>query len=330
MVRRTKKQIEEDYKRIREAAKKATSMKEIGEMTGLNNAQIKTCLSDHPIVERRIREQLKSNAVNSRKEKEKSQTNTKKENFTKYVIDASITGCIDIRTILAKICTIKDSKIILTSVTIKELNDIEEYPQKHRIPKDLESKDATYILNLAVNNESKFENVLIDENVGMPDDCIINYCAINKENLILLTADKEMCLKARMYGIQVQYFKKIDDTVRKANTGKKITKLWEAKKSGENLILNIFKTNHKSICVYSNNVKKDTGIVNLKIGDDVFVAVNKDSYITFAHYRMICLQPENNCEIIYYLRIYNEKELSKVANSFYKTFLKDFIAIINS
>lgn len=337
MARRTQKQIKNDYKMIKEVSEKATSMKELSDMTGLSCAQIKTCLAEHPIVERRIKEQLRSNAKNTKLKKEAAQANAKKkkskESITNYVIDASVTGTENIKEALEKILTVKNSKIVLTSITIKELNNIEKYPQTYKIPKDLQSKDATYISNLAIENADKFENVLIDEIVGIPDDCIIKYCVDNKENVVLLTGDKEMCLKARMYGVHVEYFKKLHDVGEEGkhtNATIECKNLWDAKKIGNDLLIYAGKTKNKSICVYSNSIKYETGTRSLQVGDDVYVSVNRDTYVTFAHYRITSLESINNCELIYYKRIYDEKELSKVANSFYKSFIKDFITKINS
>ena len=42
-------------------------------------------------------------------------------------------------------------------------------------------------------------------------NCIVKYCAEHKEQVILMTADKTMALKARMYGVKTKYLKQIDN-----------------------------------------------------------------------------------------------------------------------
>lgn len=56
--KRTQKEIEKDSKRIKEAAKTATTMKELENLTGLSYAMINTTLSKHPTIFKRIKEQL--------------------------------------------------------------------------------------------------------------------------------------------------------------------------------------------------------------------------------------------------------------------------------
>lgn len=340
MERRTQKEIENDFKLIKEAANKAKTMAELSEITGLTYMKIRTCLSNHPIVEKKIKEQIKSNAVTfkakgqNNKEREFVEPETQKETIFKYVIDASITGTKDIRNILEKICSIKDAKIILTSITIKELHDIEIYPKLHKIPRNIQSADASYIFNLAIEKSEKFEMIPIDENVGIPDDCIIKYCADNKGNLILLTADKEMCLKARMFGVQTEYLKKEISDNKETNSqvlpkekgGRyKAQTLYNIEFYGKDMVIKLNQTSYKSTCVYSNGKKYTVGAIKLKKGDDVFVSTNKNEYLTFAHYRITALEKENNCELIYFTRIYNKKDTYALPNSFYKSFMNDFL-----
>lgn len=62
--KRTQKEIEKDCKRLKEAAKTATTMKELENLTGLSYVMINTTLSKHPIMFKRIKEQL---AVNKKR-----------------------------------------------------------------------------------------------------------------------------------------------------------------------------------------------------------------------------------------------------------------------
>ena len=91
--------------------------------------------------------------------------------YTKnFVIDASITGTENLKHKIAKICS-TNSKIIITSITRKELLNLKKYNGEANT-----REDAKYILGLAAENEKKFINVLIDETLETPDDCIKILC----------------------------------------------------------------------------------------------------------------------------------------------------------
>ncbi len=343
--KRTQKEIEKDCKRLKEAAKTATTMKELENSTGLSYVMINTTLSKHPTIFKRIKEQLAVNKEKAEAEAQKQKeleakakaeekakkdamvketkqsetvTSNKNDDISGFVIDASITGIEDLRDILSKICSTQD-KLILTSVTIKELEKMQNF-------KDIDGNDARYILALAVENHNSFETVLIDETLDTPDDCIIKYCADHKESVTLLTSDKTMALKARMYSVQVHYFKQTKPTTNSktiSNTNSKVRTLIPANRIGNKLFISNFQTHTMSIRVCSNNLEYNDGIRELNVGDDVFIATKKSDYITFAHYKMISLYAENNCELIYSKRFYDYNDID-VPDSAYKSFIKDF------
>lgn len=346
MAKRTQKEIEKDCKRIKEAAKTATSIKELEQATGLSYAMINTTLSKHPIIFKRIKEQLDINLANREKAKSEAKKHTSPaingvetsnvstaNNLSGFVIDASISGVENIKELLLKICT-TDKKIILTSITIRELENLQKSIT-------LQGKDARYFLALAAENPKSFVSQLIDETIGIPDDCIIKYCVDNKDKFILLTSDKTMALKARMYGVEVQYFKKTNKqtnskvetsdtnanlvpTSTLASTNSNIRTLFPAKKIGNKLMLSDFHTDTRSIRVYSDKYLYNNGTRELKIGDNVFIASKKDDCITFAHYKMISVEATNNCELIFSRRIYDysKPDLPKIL---YKKFFNDFL-----
>ncbi len=191
--------------------------------------------------------------------------------------------------------------------------------------KDVDGKDARYILSLAAENPENFDMVLIDETLENPDACIVQYCATNKENVILLTSDKEMALNARMYSVPVQYFRqtqeKLDNKV--VSNKSKIRTLRPANKLGEQLFISSFENSMQSIRLISDGIEYNNGVKELKVGDDVLIATNKIDCITFAHYRVISLQEENNCELIYSRRFYDYSDL-RLSEGMYKSFIKDF------
>ena len=63
MEKRNNKQIELDVKAIQEAAKTATSLKEVSEITGLSYPKVTTSLSRHPIIRKRVFASLEANKV---------------------------------------------------------------------------------------------------------------------------------------------------------------------------------------------------------------------------------------------------------------------------
>ena len=343
--KRTQKEIEKDCKRLKEAAKTATTMKELENLTGLSYVMINTTLSKHPTIFKRIKEQLAVNKENAEAEaqkqkeleakakaeekarnivmdKETKQSETvasnKNDDVSGFVIDASITGIENLREYISKICSTQD-KLILTSVTIKELEKMQNF-------KNIKGNDARYLLALAAENYNSFETVLIDETLDTPDDCIIKYCADHKESVTLLTSDKTMALKARMFSVQVHYFKQTKAPTNSktiSNTNSKVRTLIPANRIGNKLLISNFQTHTMSIRVCSNNLEYNDGIRELNVGDDVFIATKKTDYITFAHYKMISLYAENNCELIYSKRFYDYNDID-VPNSAYKFFIKDF------
>lgn len=344
MEKRTQKQIEKDCKVLKEAAKTATNMKELERVTGLSYAMINTTLSKHPIVFNRIKKQLIENKEKAELEKQKqkeqeeraraeAEEKAKKEAEVKveqadksvttpklsgYVMDASITGIENLKEILSKICLTK-AKIILTSVTVKELAQMQKFD-------DIDERDACYILALAAENNETFKSVLIDETLDTPDDCIVKYCADNKENVTLLTSDKEMALKARMHSVQVHYFKQTQahknaKTILHANTA--IRTLIPARRIGNQLLISNLQRQNQSIRIISNGIEYSEGTKELKVGDDVFIATKKEEYSTFVHYHVISLYAENNCEQVYSKRFYNYDDLD-LLEARYKSFMKDF------
>ena len=147
--KRTMQQIEKDFKVIRNAAQTATSMKELENITGLSVSMINTTLSKHPVISKRIKEQLNLNKQKAKAEEEerkRSELEARKEaqkvtkqkledenqedvdinqnKISGFVIDASIAGTDSLRKNIEKICASKE-KIILTSITIKELHMME-------------------------------------------------------------------------------------------------------------------------------------------------------------------------------------------------------------
>lgn len=291
-------------------------MKEICDKTGLTMNQIENSLAGHPIITNRIKKNLSINKEQNVKEA--------KEVIKKYVIDASIVGTEDIIQKINEICE-QENTIVLTSVTIKELEKLQKI-------KDDAGWNAKRILALAAKDgdECYFETVLIDETFGIPDDQIVKYCTDNKNSVKLLTGDKTMSLKARMYGVEAIYFehphKKQSSVKNKAinQFSKRILTLRPAKLIDGDLIIDNFQSEKMSIRVYSNGLEFNEGKIKLHVNDDVFISSRKDNYVTFAHYKIISLNEKDNCELIYSGRYYDYFNTVRVNNPEYKNFINEF------
>lgn len=309
-MKRTRQQILEDYNRIKEAAEIATNVEDIAVLTGLSKGMINNTLSKYPEDKEKIKSQLKENRkrekdtqkvkkVDNKKQDDKRECN--EEILEGYVIDASISGVATIRDDLEKICR-TNSKIIVTSVTIYELEKMQSFF-------DVDGNNARYILGIAAEREKTFKPVLIKENHEKADDNIIEYCAENKEHITLLTSDKTMTLKARMYGVKVHYMKhqiqKSKEEETEIPVEKKGKKLYLVKPNNPNNIVKII----------SNGVEVMEEIPELKIGDEIIMAVQKTNHVSITHSRVVSLEGSNKFESIFSKKIYerrDERHLEKI------------------
>lgn len=291
MARRTQRQIELDCKRIQEAAKTATTMKQIGDVTGLTQSEIRTSLSKHPRISKKVQMQVEANkaAAEAISEEEKAQpkvevpktnepvipqTNNHSDFKTGFVIDTSMVEVDAISQMLDKICE-TDAKVILTSVVRQELNRMQF------VKEDYKAKRARGIMRMAALMPEKFYNVLIDETLKTPDDCIVKYCVDNRERVILLTADKNMALHAREQSVRVEAFKSGFKQIKTLNAmGAKKKKadvktLNPARRIGNKLIIMQLQGDKRDIRVLANGKEFVNGVAELRVGDDVLIAAKK-------------------------------------------------------
>lgn len=308
MAKRTQKQIEADFHRIYEVVNSTdvTSLQELAEKTNLSMAEVKTSLSKHPQEMEEVLEHLRCNkrGINPNSKVSKLENSIHFENG--YVIDASICGSIFLMERISEICK-NGNKVILTSITISELEALQKTNDNAGI-------DARHILAMAAENEEDFVPILIDETSKTPDDCIVKYCAEHKDQVTLMTADKTMALKARMYGVKTKYLKQNDN----------VCTLFVAKRIKNHLCISDFNNEFRSIEVISGDSKVNNGIFNLKPGDDVYLVTRKTDYQTFAHYQMISVADENNCILVYSARIYGPEDINDLPKADYRCLVKNF------
>jgi rRNA-processing protein FCF1 len=183
--RRTSKEVREDVKKIMLQSDAATTFSELARFSGLSYSQLMTTLSQFPNLKRTISEKLKNNSI-------------QKQYSLGYVIDASI---LNVSTQVLNQIIDDNNTIICLNTTIKELDEI------HKTGKDENSKKAHFLMLKILYEQEHF--AVIDYRKAhsiKPDDVIIAYCKENKHRAVLLTADKNMALKARASKILVQYY----------------------------------------------------------------------------------------------------------------------------
>ncbi len=302
--RKAKRKAEKEAQKAKEKAQEKTQISE-------NKAESKQ--------EFRLKNEaleVKNNAEQQAKTESESKQDT--EYDVGYVIDASITGIENLRAILSDLCHKNNTKLILTSMTIKELDKLQKI-------KDIQGYDAIFIMDMALENDDCFLNVLIDESLDTPDDCIVKYCIDHKDKVVLLTSDKRMALDAKSRGVKTQYFKQTSAKKQSsANTVSRKNTLLIARKLGEQLFVTALHNNRISIMVISNGIEHIEGVCELKIGDDVYLATKRLEYLTFAHYQITSLEAVNNCNLIFSKRIYYTAEIKTLPKSSYVSFMSDF------
>ena len=249
------------------------------------------------------------------------------DNISGFVIDTSISGVPDVTVLLEELAKSIDGsndKIILTSVVYKELDRL----QKRNVEN---SRNARAILTLANTDKEHYKFVQINSSSDLADDNILRFCEEHRNSVILLTADKTMNIDAEAKSVKTYFFKL---PVKPKKVPSKIRTLYNTKRKSEKLYLTTtFDSVSTAYRVRSNGIEYDVKVTRgpkeLHIGDDVLVAKNKGYYISLTHFRVISLYENNNCEIIYYKRIYNSKDLQQLKSAFYKSFIKDFKHIRN-
>lgn len=342
-TKRTSKEVERDYRLIRIAAETTTaiSLKDLALDLEITVSQLKTSLERHPRAKTRILKKINDNAAAYRQrraeearekaeqearrraekscEKEKQEARKRAEevsgtveevetNQKSAVLDASIVGFEGLLEYLEQ-----KGVLIITSITIRELENLARFHDAHGIA-------ARQLLAMAAENPDKVRTVLIAEECETPDDCIIQFAEDNKNDVVLLTSDKTMALKARMFGIETEYLKHGENAIRNKSRN---TLLLASKEAGK-MVIHSFITPFRSTLVLSDGIEYKIGPYELKVGDDVFVGTNKGDYITFSHYQMTALQEQDNCHLVYATRIYKIDKIEDLPKASYKSFMREF------
>ena len=93
MEKRTNKEIEAGVQAIKEAAKQATSLKEVSEITGLTYKKVATSLSRHPIIRKRVMATLEANKASKAPAVQEPTTSVVKETSSQSVKEKAVVIC---------------------------------------------------------------------------------------------------------------------------------------------------------------------------------------------------------------------------------------------
>ena len=97
-----------------------------------------------------------------------------------------------------------------------------------------------------------------------------------------------------------------------------------ARRIGNKLIIMDMQGEKRDIRVWSDGKERVDGIVELKVGDDVYIAAKKSDGITFGHYQMITLYEEDNCKQVFFRKFHSYYEIEDLSQESYKVFAREF------
>lgn len=248
-------------------------------------------------------------------------------NLIRYVLDNSVIGKNSLSAFIEEKLENGD-KIIITTLFKKGLENV---LTNHTSFYDV----AVDIFEKIEKDKEHFEVVEVDEDEIYVDDCVIAYCCDSKYKTVLVVASASRAAKARTYEVKHIYlnedvqsseksFEKEED---KSKKEKFYTLSFVKRLSGE-LVIDEFRTANQYICLYSKDKIYNDGIRILHVGDEILVAMKKQKYINFCHYRVCKLTEKENCIQLYHKKIYNMNRL-KISSTWYKDFLKDVKKILD-
>ena len=288
----------------------AYSLEQVTKATGLTYQMIQATLVASGSKER-VYELLKQS---KKKYKNKPEILEKKE----IVIDASVAGNTEIVQNLKEAIS-KGNKVVITSATNRELKMLAR-------TRDSVGITAGIITSLAAEDPENFickrVEPILNESV---DDAIVKFCKQEEGPVELWSGDKEMVLNARSFGINARYFAQIE-----SSNGMMITEnpnirtLYDADYENNRLIIKETVFKNKCIEVTSDAYIYDVGPIELKVGDDIYIAKFNKGKIKFIHYKVISLEPVNNAELVYQTELRGTRRINKVPKD-YQVFLREAI-----
>ena len=203
MKRKTKEELKDAYTRLCELSKRkdCNSVRDLMRLSNQSICQIRTI--------------LRSAEINVTPlqflQEQKPNTKTTCSYFTKckekyIVFDASVCGSEKFELLLCNLI-FEGMKIILTDLTLREIKKLTKLENES-------GSNARYLLSFAARNSSDFILIPINQEHSNPDDNLLVFCQEHKESITLYSTDNEMCLQARIRGINVQSLKPYYQIVR--------------------------------------------------------------------------------------------------------------------
>lgn len=266
--------------------------------------------------------------------KEFQPNETNRKEITEYVIDASLCGRDDIPKIIENILS-ENKKIIITSITLEELDRLQ-----FKSHDSISVAGARYILRIAAEDQKNmFKLQLVNRDYTLADDCIIEYC-IENTSCCLLTSDKVMALKARVFGVESIFYpfeeKTINTNIVKFKTAQNNleTLPYSEFKNGK-LWLNGNKINNSTIyqlCI-DNNFKPMKRNYRISVGSILFEAKHiKDRIWGISKYVVVNETVDNNAEKVFFKEIafLDDYSFEKTDNKLIDSFLRSLVLIMES
>ena len=332
-------QEENDLKNIISYAEYSMDLIQLSQGIGRNYEYVKKLLFNNPDINKKVQKVLKTNRDNLFKKSSDYKEETIQS--TEYFLDTCFVVSLQSLSIIQKMIS-KNCTIVITNVLLYELHKI-----KKRKIKD--SINANKMLTFISLNMQYFKIKYIDDIFSYQDENILKYCMENIPNVTLLTCDRLLALRAKMYGIPVHFFQKnpIDSTNTEysSNSSDKqpvdtnISVLSENKCEFKeypkslsfikyekgNLVFSNFKNKIATRNVISGSITYTKGTHKLKIGDNIYSAEfwhnSNGDFIIFKHYEIISLNKAYYSKLIYSKRI---DSYSPEINKTYKTFMNKF------
>ena len=325
-----KRNASQDKKRLNKILKASETCKsfaEISKKTGFSYFVIKSNLAKFPEEEKAINEILsrnkgenvepKTNGKKEIKEKTTKKTqNNKTEHQSIVMLDTSVVEIPKIFDILKEY--VEEKNILgVTDVMLEETANLQKI-------QDTTGKRAVNMLYIIMDNIDFFKLYEVKHKMrkGETEDEAIIKCAINTEGSLLLTADKEMYIKAILKGGKSRYLERNENNPRKAmkffpepedekkvDNKPKMVELVDTQNISGKLVYVIKNRKDQFVRVFSSEGKvKEGNNICLEIGDYVYIYTMKEEYSTFADYEVCDIQ-SNKCALRFSRRIYNMDSL---------------------
>ena len=266
--------------------------------------------------------------------------------FTYYVIDTSIAGNDDIVKNISDLC-VKGKRIYITTTTVDELIklvDNRDCDTAATARKLLKLSSITYKDSFEVIDTSEYTgiNSHINQELGICDSRILQFCYENRDAVMLLTADRAMSLYARSLQINVMCLETRVSFIKVKNVYlPDRPQNFSFESNPDYPALHIARQNVAMVInhpqnfeagigirvITSDNQELENGPIKLSMGDTIMIArIDPKNDIHFSVYKVVSLEePRGKYELIYSKLYHSYYTYFNVGgNSQYERFLMQF------